>query len=466
MPLMRVRHFLIPRFDRYRRRRFSIASAALLFFCSADAGAQLRVPGVAAPASLPTQSLPINNATAQLGNTLNQVGTELDSQALSTLRGLRERELIRRHSDVIEADPNGAPIVRSQILAIAPSADALAQLQTAGFTIVEQRQLAGLELDLIVLAPPPRLSTRAALRKLRALDPSGSYDFNHIYSASDTAESGAASLNPTAPSDSTVSTKNAVGLIDGGVAITHPVFRADSIHSWGCGGQSIPSQHGTAVASLLVGSAANFHGAAAGAPLYSADVYCNQPTGGALDTIAAACAWLTQQPVAVINISLVGPPNILLEQIVRNMSARGYVIVAAVGNDGPAAPPLYPAAYPDVIGVTGVDSHRRALIEAGRGAQVYFAAPGADMAAATTDGTYVAVRGTSFAAPIVAGLLASYLTLPDRDAATRALAQLDAQAVDLGAAGPDKIYGHGLVGEAVRLAPTAALGDSAKLIQK
>lgn len=459
---MRVHNYLFPRFDSYRRRLFSIASAALLFSCSVDAGAQLRLPGITTPSSLPTQTLPINDLARQLDTTLGIAATELDSHALSTLRGLRERELIRKHSDVIEADPNGAPIVRSQIIAIAPSTAALAQLQAAGFTIVEQRALAGLELNLVVIAPPPRLSTRAALRKLRALDPAGSYDFNHIYSASGAAESAATALDPTLPTDSTASTKNTVGLIDGGVDITHPVFRSDSIHSWGCNGQSIPSQHGTAVASLLVGSAANFHGAAAGAPLYSADVYCNQPTGGAIDTIAAACAWLTQQHVAVINISLVGPPNILLEQIVRTMIARGHVIVAAVGNDGPAAPPLYPAAYPDVIGVTGVDSHRRVLIEAGRGAQVYFAAPGADMGAATTNGTYVAVRGTSFAAPIVAGLLALYLSLPDRAAAARALAQLDTQAVDLGASGPDKIYGHGLVGEAIRVAPTAALSGSAK----
>ena len=58
---------------------------------------------------------------------------------------------------------------------------------------------------------------------------------------------------------------------------------------------------------------------------------------------------------------------------------NGFVIVAAVGNDGPAAPPLYPASYARVVGVTAVDAHRRVLIEAARGPQVMFASPGADM---------------------------------------------------------------------------------------
>ncbi len=42
------------------------------------------------------------------------------------------------------------------------------------------------------------------------------------------------------------------------------------------------------------------------------------------------------------------------------------MIVAAVGNDGPSARPAYPASYPGVLAVTGVDGRNRALIEAGR----------------------------------------------------------------------------------------------------
>jgi subtilisin family serine protease len=89
------------------------------------------------------------------------------------------------------------------------------------------------------------------------------------------------------------------------------------------------------------------------------------------------------------------------------------------------------------------------LVEAERGPQVKFAAPGADMAAACPPGKYMAVRGTSFASPIVAGLLAVDLSAPDPGAAQRAVADLTRAAVDLGSRGPDRVYGNGLVGGAV-----------------
>ena len=82
-------------------------------------------------------------------------------------------------------------------------------------------------------------------------------------------------------------------------------------------------------------------------------------------------------------------------------------MVAAVGNDGPAAPPQFPASYPGVIAVTGVDAGDRALREAGRALHLDYAAPGADLVAALPGKGYVAVRGTSFAAPLVTARIAA-----------------------------------------------------------
>jgi subtilisin family serine protease len=169
-------------------------------------------------------------------------------------------------------------------------------------------------------------------------------------------------------------------------------------------------------------------------------------------------AWLVQENVPVINISLVGPPNALLQRIVERTTARGHLIVAAVGNDGPSAPPLYPAAYPDVVAVTGVDGTGKALIEAGRGAFVAFAAPGADIDAASLPSGYSPVRGTSFAAPIVASRLALLLERPDRVTAARAVRELAGSALDLGRPGRDPVYGNGCVGCAAR-DPSAGAGS-------
>jgi subtilisin family serine protease len=401
------------------------------------AQAQLRLP------SLPLQTLT---------QTVNQTpaGT---LEELSSLRKAAVNSLLRSNRRTLEADPHGQPMVRGEILAFSPGESVLASARTLGFIHLRTQSSTELDLQLVVLQAPAQWSTAKALKKLRAVNPSGVFDFNHIYMGSasvDVPDSGTPLVrNPNAGetrTDGSVSQRYRVGLLDSGVDLSHVAFHASEVRTWGCAGRSVPSEHGTAVASVLVGQAVNFHGVLPGATLYAANVYCDSPTGGAVDVLAAAFAWLAHEGVAVINVSLVGPDNAALGQIVRSLTSRGYLLIAAVGNDGPAAPPLYPASYPGVVGVTAVDAHRHVLIEAGRGKQVMFAAPGTDMAAATLANQYTDVRGTSFAAPIVAGILAKALSAPDLGMADGAVDALSKRAIDLGPPGRDLTYGYGLVG--------------------
>ncbi len=148
----------------------------------------------------------------------------------------------------------------------------------------------------------------------------------------------------------------------------------------------------------------------------------------------------------VINVSLVGPPNVILESVVRLVIARGFIIVAAVGNDGPAAAPLYPASYPGVIGVTAVDAHRHVLVEAARGPQVRFAAPGADMVAAKSP-QGLRGRARHLLCGTAGGMSCSprNFTGPTRLRRRRRSTIWRPRAVDLGARGLDPVYGYGLV---------------------
>jgi subtilisin family serine protease len=428
------------------QRRVAVAAwigvlAALLLGGPGRAYAQI-VPPVRVPElpGLPTQ---------ELNRALDDVRQTADSQQLRELRRLRVRNLLRANRTVLESDPRGALIVRNEVVALSPAAATLERARAAGFTVGRTRTLEGLDVTIVVLQAPPGVSTRRALQMLRSADPAGVYDFNHIYMESGEVTPVPAPAGSRPAVDAGRPSALKVGLIDGGVQKTHAVLRGMTIHEHGCTG-SIPSAHGTAVASLIVGQAQDFHGAVPGAELYAADVYCGLPTGGAVDALAEAFAWMSRERVPVINISLVGPPNGLLEQIVRIITARGHIVVAAVGNDGPGAPPLFPAAYPAVVAVTGVDAKERVLVEACRGNHVDFAAPGADMSAAALETGFALVRGTSFAAPIVAGLLAQQLAEVDRQRAGAALAALVSQATDLGVRGRDKVYGDGLVGEALR----------------
>ena len=427
------------------------ALAAMIAFAPL---AHAQLPRVQLPA-VPGVGLPttVTETAGRVENTVGNVAGQVDR--LADLRRLRVNELLRTQRAGVERDPAGQPILRAEVVSFDPAEEVLDRARAAGFQVLRERVLEGLDSRVVVLRAPDGMTTRRALARLRALDPQGAYDYNHIYF--DSGEVGAAAGPGAEPPGLDDASAFKVGLVDGGVDVTHPVFKGALIHQYGCEGKPVPSAHGTAVASLLVGKSDRFSGAAPHAELFAADVYCGLGTGGAADAVVDAIAWIARQHVAVINVSLVGPSNVLLENVVRLVIARGHVIVAAVGNDGPAAPPLYPASYPNVVGVTAVDARRKVLIEACRGKQVAFAAPGADMAAADFSPTFAAVRGTSFAAPIVAGLLAATLHEPDREAATKAIATLASHAIDLGPHGVDKIYGAGLVGDAVRTQAALAL---------
>jgi hypothetical protein len=367
---------------------------------------------------------------------------DLPADTLTSLRRRIVDDLLRRHRRLVDADEAGQPVVRGEVLAIAPSRAALAAAQAAGFRIGRRSDLASLDLAAVVLIAPRGVATTEAAARLRRLDPDGAYELNHLYQASGETRRGGRASPPPGPG---ATPRGRLGLIDGSVSAGRPAFRGQSLtqRAFGPGGARV-TDHATAVASLMIGSDVKFRGAAPGAALFVADVYGPTAAGGSAEAIAGGLAWLAENRVETVNISLVGPPNRLLQAAVERFCARRRTVVAAVGNDGPAAPPLYPAAYPEVVAVTGVDGAKRILPEAGRGAHMDFAAPGSDMAGAGAKGGYLSVRGTSFAAPLVAA-----------EIATRGIEAVTREAEDLGAPGPDPAYGRGLVAFGLRTAPAS-----------
>jgi hypothetical protein len=352
-----------------------------------------------------------------------------DAGSLLDQRRLRQREIIRRNSRILEPGPGGAPVRRGEIVATDLSPEDLAAARAAGFSVIRTETAEGAGLAIVVLAPPKGRSLGQALAALRSLAPSASFDFNAIYEPAGGPLRPGGAAAPSRPFPA-VPPGVVIGVVDGGAA-AHPALQHARIEQRGFAGAIAATGHGTAVVSLLVGDAPGFEGAAKDAQVLVADVYGGSVANGSAEALANAIGWLLARHARVINVSLVGPENRLVEAAVRAARAQGVLVVAAVGNDGPAAPPAYPAAYDGVVAVTGVDAHDRALPEAGRARRLDFAAPGADMAAALPGGGYAAVRGTSFAAPLVSARLAAYAD----DAADRLAAE----------ARP----GHGAVGRGV-----------------
>ncbi len=332
------------------------------------------------------------------------LGTAVSSaSSLLELRRLRIDSFIRSNRDTLDRDPDGAPVRRSALVLIDPQAADLDQLASAGFRTVRDEQADGLGIHMVTMTPPKGMNVRDAAKRVAKIAPGVQFDFDHIYEpaggALDPVAGKLAAAVPFRPG-------TRIAMIDGGMA-SHPSLSRASIEQRGFAGPAQPTGHGTAVGSLLVGSDGVFRGAAQGANLFVGDVYGGNAAAGSATVIVRALAWAVSKRPSVINISLVGPANAVLKRAIDAVRARGIAVVAAVGNDGPAAPPQYPAAYPGVIAVTAVDGGDRALREAGRAAHLDFAAPGADLAAALPGKGYTVVRGTSFASPLVAARLAA-----------------------------------------------------------
>jgi len=358
---------------------------------------------------------------------------------LAQVRLNRVTALLRDNRSRIEPDRNGQPAVRGILVATGVDDAMIARAAKHGFRLIDRDHIEGLGLDIVRFAFPEARSLARAQKQLTKLLPDAEIDADHIYFAS--GPGGA--LPAAALATTALSGKVSLGLIDGGVA-AHPSVAGRVEQRGFAAGAPYASRHGTAVASLLIGSGP-VRGSAPGQRLLAADVYGSDPAGGNASAIARAIGWLVQRGVAVTTISLVGPDNKLLATAVSRAQQRGMLIVAAVGNDGPAAPPAFPASYQGVFAVTGVDGKNRALPEAGRATHVDFAAPGDAVLAATGVGATDRLRGTSFAAPLVAGRLALRYPAPAIDRIGPAVSAMVFEARDLGKKGRDKIYGHGLI---------------------
>ncbi len=275
-------------------------------------------------------------------------------------------------------------------------------------------------------------------------------DLNHIYTASAPVQTAGEGVNPRTaialPSD-LEDLELRVGMIDSGVDTAHPALADTHIEtrSFAAPGAETPEFHGTAIASIIAANSSEYKGLAPSAQLYAASVFeLDDKRGEIASTVSLirALDWLISSDVEVVNISLAGPPNRLLERALDRASKQDIVVMAAAGNGGPVARPMYPAAYDSVVAVTAVDSTQQVFRLANRGDYLALAAPGVDLRHAQPGGGYVASSGTSFAVPFAVTAAARIGRLqPEVDV----IAMLLESATDLGPPGRDKIYGYGLL---------------------
>ncbi len=331
--------------------------------------------------------------------------------------------------------------------------EVFAQLAMEGYLFDKVTDLPGMGLRLAEVAAPSSFD----ISKVRqgVVDVVGAdraeVDINHYYTAGSPGivEAGAEIAPRSAivfPSDLD-NMELRVGMIDSRVDTTHPAFSGSHIEtrSFASRGASLPTFHGTAIASILAANDPQFRGLAPRAELYAAAVFEQDDKRGEIAStvsLVRALDWLVSSGVDVVNLSLAGPPNRLLEAALERAAARDVLVLAAAGNGGPVAGPMYPAAYTSVIAVTAVDSAGRVYRLANRGDYLDLAAPGVGVVHALAGGGYTASSGTSFAVPFAATAAAR---LRKVNPGNNVLQSLRDGAEDLGAPGRDEIYGYGLL---------------------
>jgi subtilisin family serine protease len=210
-----------------------------------------------------------------------------------------------------------------------------------------------------------------------------------------------------------------VAVVDTGVDVSHPDLRGH-IHAArnfvdDDATAFSSDHHGTEVAGIIAAVGDNRRGIVGMAPsamltVYKACWYPTQPRAGARCnsfTLAKALAAVLDTDARVVNLSLGGPADPLLSQLLTRVVREGRVVVAAMPPDGSLH------GFPDgVPGVIVVRSSGSGVAPPG-----VLSAPGEDILTTQPDGGYDFSSGSSMAAAHVSGIAALLLSIsPKLDA--------------------------------------------------
>ncbi len=236
-----------------------------------------------------------------------------------------------------------------------------------------------------------------------------------------------------------------IAVIDSGVDAGHPELAnsvADSFDA--LGSKEGPHVHGTGIAGAIVAHG-RLMGSAPEARLLAIRAF-GAGSKGAESTsyvILRGLNYAAGHGAQIINMSFAGPRDPLLERGIAATAARGILMVAAAGNAGAKSPPLYPAANPNVIAVSGTDAQEKLFAASNRGNHIAIAAPGADIFLPAPDDKYQITSGTSFSAAYISGVAALVMERNPALKPTDVRAILMKTARDLGAPGRDDLFGAG-----------------------
>jgi subtilisin family serine protease len=238
-----------------------------------------------------------------------------------------------------------------------------------------------------------------------------------------------------------------IAVIDTQVDVGHPELNGAVLEAFDAvpGGGVSADPHGTAITGIIA-ARKTLRGVAPEAEVLAVRAFVPGANGlGEADTISLlrGIDWAERQGARVFNMSFAGPKDALLLELIDAAHDSGIILVAASGNAGPQAPPLYPAAHEHVIAVTATDYTDKLYRYANQGAHITLAAPGVDILVVVPDGRFGMMSGTSLATAHISGLVALLLE-GNPDLTPRQIQALITQSAhDLGPKGADTQFGAG-----------------------
>lgn len=372
--------------------------------------------------------------------------TELSQALLPVKQALNVVNSIQQTVIREEITPQGDLAIAREWVLYVSDAD-LTWLSRSSFNVVKQHYVSLLDNWLVSIRVPHELNSVQAMKASLPAHLQTQLGRNHIYltqagSASGTMNSEQNKLNSAAQ---LCNQPSRIGMLDSAIEMHHPLLTSLSITQQRFLDESLPisQAHGTAVAGILQQQLSQRSQVFNAAVFYSRTQVSQ---GASVFDLISGMDWLSKQQVSVINMSLTGPQNPLLAKAITRLSKSGITLVAAVGNAGPAAPPLYPAAFPEVIGVSAVDANGTIYRWANQGEQVAASASGVSVITARINGETGPETGTSMASPVIAGWLSHWLACESSEATglVELPRQLRDQLQDKGEPGWDPVYGEGV----------------------
>lgn len=352
------------------------------------------------------------------------------------------------------ARPRPPPPPAPEFVVAAPDDAALDRIAADGFEVLGRSRLGALGLVAARLRAPAGSGLDEARARIAALVPGAEIDLNHLYRPDEfpCGPDGCAGFAEIgwAPRGGCPA-RPLIGMIDTGLNPAHAALADRAVEVVALERDERPESarmHGTAIAALLVGRPdTRTPGLLPQARLVAVDAFHGGRGGDAADAFALVRALdlLIARRVDVVNMSFSGPANTLVARLLAAAREAGIALVAAAGNDGPAAAPAYPAADPAVVAVTAIDSRRRVFRQAAQGEHVAFAAPGVRVWTAASISGGRQRSGTSYAAPFVTAAIGAARAADPEASVDDIVARLAREAIDLGAPGRDPVFGHGLV---------------------